>query len=156
MNAIHQNKYLPWVQDQREGGIHKHDRQAHSKYPHCLECPEGQEPQGVGSLVVKPVILPDLDDSVEEVAGEPQPPEDDADGDGDLSPVVLLSQDQGQDCEDNKISSTSKICHLKINQEMKGRQFVQNRNWSNLVKFKSASNKKEGELHSNCDNSAYC
>ena len=102
------------MQDQREGSIDKHDRQAHSEHPHCLVCPEGQEPQGVGSLVVKPVILPDLDDPVEEVSGESEPPEDDAHGDGDLSPVILLRQDQSQDGEHYKVCPSSKISDLQM------------------------------------------
>ena len=53
-----------------------------------MEDPEYQESERIGPLIVKTVVLSYLDDPVEEVAGQPDAPEDNAGGNGNLPPVV--------------------------------------------------------------------
>jgi len=50
------------------GGIHEDDRKADSEHPNCLKDPEHCKPHRVRPLVIKAVILPYLNDSVQEIA----------------------------------------------------------------------------------------
>ena len=97
------------------GGVHKHDRQTHCEHPDGLEHPEDGKPQRIGSLVVKPVVLAYLDDPVQEVAGQPETPEDDGGGDDDLSPVVGVGHTQTHHSQDHKVGPASKVRHLQGN-----------------------------------------
>ena len=94
------------------GGVYKHDRQADGEDPDGLEDPEDGKPQRIGSLVVKPVVLSYLDDPVEEVAGQPEAPEDDGGGDDDLPPVEGGGYTEAHQGQHHKVRPASKVCHL--------------------------------------------
>ena len=84
-----------------------------------MEDPEYQESERIGPLIVKTVVLSYLDDPVEEVAGQPDAPEDNAGGNGNLPPVVgdaeviTRAYEEAQDSQDHKVCPSSKVCHLK-------------------------------------------
>ena len=124
--------------------IDKHDWKRHSEDPHCLECPERGKLERIRPRVIKPLILSYLDDPVEQVSRQSETPENDAGGESYLSPVVSVGQAHGQDGENYKVGSSSKICHLEydffIDTFMLTHQI---KYFSYLVKFECAGNNEE-------------
>ena len=93
--------------------VDKDDRQANREHPDCLKDPKYRESERIWSLVVEAIVLSYLDDPVEEVAGQPQAPQDDASRDDDLPPLEGLGQTEAQHGQHYKVGAASKVRHLQ-------------------------------------------
>jgi len=133
-NDIHGGEGVCAEEDSAPRGIDKDNRETDSEDPNSLEDPEHCKLHWVCSLIIKPVILPNLDDSVEKIPGEPETPGNYKCSHQNLPPVISSTQHKSQNGQNHKVCTTSKIC--------------------DFVKLAGACNQEEGELHGHRHNRA--
>ena len=163
--------------------VDKDDRQANREHPDCLKDPKYRESERIWSLVVEAIVFSYLDDPVEEVAGQPQAPEDDASRDDDLPPLEGLGQTEAQHGQHYKVGAAGKVRHLQRRDDVR---IDQSKSFSfraflflpspfttsklliccptcsiyfqipetDLIKLECGRHQEEGELHPRSDNGA--
>jgi len=134
-NDIHGGEGVCAEEDSAPRGIDKDNRETDSEDPNSLEDPEHCKLHWVCSLIIKPVILPNLDDSVEKIPGEPEAPGHHTGSGSNLSPLVRASQDHCKHTKNYKVCTACKV--------------------GDFVKLAGAGHQEEGELHGHRHNGTY-